>query len=251
VNAIKISLITVCRNAVGTIARCMDSVIRQDYAHVEYIIIDGNSVDGTREMILKSKSDTHLFISEEDGGIYDAINKGIKHASGAVLGLLNADDYFADEHALGQVANVFYSDDPDLLYADLDYVDGKGKVLRKWRSGNYVPDKFNRGWMPPHPTFYAKRQLFDNFGLYNSDYGSAADYELMLRFMYLHQAKVSYLKRVIVKMETGGVSNRNLCNRMMAWQADFQAMKSNGIKNPFIAVLLKPIRKITQFTGSS
>lgn len=244
---VRISLITVCRNAAGTIGRCMDSVIRQRYAHVEYIIVDGNSIDGTRELILSHKADSHFFISEGDKGMYEAVNKGIRHATGAVIGLLNADDYFADEHVLGDIAHVFSSVDPDLLYADLDYVNGKGKVIRKWRSGEYVPGKFNRGWMPPHPTFYAKKKLFDDFGLYNSDYGSAADYELMLRLMYLNGAKVSYLNRVIVRMQAGGVSNSSLYNRMMAWRSDFRAMKNNGIKNPAVGLLLKPLRKIGQF----
>lgn len=244
---IKISLITVCHNAADTIQRCIDSVRGQRYAHVEHIIIDGNSIDGTLELILKNKSDNYFFTSESDSGMYDAVNKGIRQATGDVIGLLNADDYFADEYVLGDIANVFSSAGADILYADLDYINGKGGIVRKWRSGNYIPDKFNRGWMPPHPTFYAKKKLFDDFGLYNTGYGTAADYELMLRFMYLKKAKISYLNRVIVKMATGGISNKKLHNRVMAWQSDFKAMKNNHIKYPFIGIMLKPLRKIPQF----
>lgn len=246
---VKISLITVCRNAAGTIQRCIDSVSGQHYKHVEHIIIDGNSVDGTLELILKHKSDNYFFTSERDAGIYDAINKGIMRATGEVIGLLNADDYFADADVLGDIAGVFSSAGPDLLYADLDYVNGKGAISRRWRSGNYLPEKFNRGWMPPHPTFYARKKLFYDFGLYDAAYGSAADYELMLRFMYLKKAKVSYLNRVIVKMETGGISNKSLSNRMMAWHCDFKAMKNNHIKYPFLGIVMKPLRKIAQFIG--
>lgn len=244
---IKISLITVCRNAAGTIQHCIETVKQQSYAHVEYIIVDGNSVDGTQEIILKNKADQHFFISEADGGMYDAINKGIGYATGAVIGLLNADDYFAHEHVLRDIAKVFSLADPDLLYADLDYVDRKGKIIRRWRSGKYVREKFNRGWMPPHPTCYAKKKLFDDFGLYHPDYGSAADYELLLRLMYVNRVRVSYLNEVTVKMTIGGISNRSLQNRVMAWKCDFRAMKDNGLKNPFIGLVLKPLRKIGQF----
>ena len=243
----KISLITVCYNAAGTIERCINSVARQRYMELEYIIIDGGSVDGTRELILKHKAEDHLFISERDEGMYDAINKGILRAKGDIIGLLHADDYFADDRVLTDIADVFASEDPDLLYADLDYVNKKGAIVRKWRSGQYVPGRFNRGWMPPHPTLYVKKKLFDDFGLYNTDYGTAADYELMLRFMHFNRAKVFYLNKVIVKMRSGGQSNRSLGNRMLAWKHDFNAMVCHRIPFPLLGIVLKPLRKISQF----
>lgn len=244
---IKISLITVSRNAVDTIQRCIDSVAMQTYRNLEYIVIDGNSNDGTWELILESKADIHFFKSEPDQGIYDAINKGIWLAKGDVIGVLNADDYFADAQVLGNIAGCFAEGNADVVYADLDYVDSMGSVVRKWRSGKYKYDRFNFGWMPPHPTFYAKRKLFNDLGLYNIDYGSAADYELMLRFMYLNRVTICYLNKVIVKMTVGGVSNRSFNNRLRAWQADFKAMKKHGIKVPLMSVVLKPLRKIGQF----
>ncbi|WP_316817937.1 glycosyltransferase family 2 protein [Pedobacter nyackensis] len=246
-NGIKISLITISRNAATTIQRCMDSIFMQAYHNLEYIVIDGNSDDGTWETILKNKADIHFFKSESDLGIYDAINKGIIHATGDVVGVLNADDYFVDEEVLSAVAGCFEDKDTDVVYADLDYVGHNDQVVRRWRAGNYERNHFNYGWMPPHPTFYVRRRLFDTFGLYRGDYGSAADYELMLRFMYLNKTKVSYLNKVIVKMKTGGISNRYLGNRLLAWQSDYKAMKMNHINIPLLAVMLKPLRKIAQF----
>lgn len=244
---VKISLITVSYNAELTIQRCIDSVIRQTYKHIEYIIIDGNSSDKTRQIVLNNRAHIQLFRSEPDHGIFDAMNKGISMCTGDVIGMLNADDYLDNEHVMNEIASSFIQNDPDLLYADLDYVNKDGRVIRSWRSGPYRPHKFNWGWMPPHPTFYVKRALFDKFGVYNFSYGTAADYELMLRFMYLHRAKVFYLNKVIVKMSLGGVSNQNLTNRIKAWKNDFKAMKQHGINVPVFGLIMKPLRKITQF----
>lgn len=244
---VKLSLITISFNSVDTIQKCIDSVASQTFGPIEYIVIDGNSSDGTREVILKNKAHIHYFKSEPDEGIYDAMNKGLAQATGDVVGLLNADDYFANVHVLSEIVAVFDQHDPDILYADLDYVDGAGRLMRRWRSGNYAPGKFNWGWMPPHPTFYAKRKLFETFGKYNVDYGTAADYELMLRFMYPNKTKVRYLNKVIVKMVSGGVSNRHFYNRLEAWKYDFKAMVNHKINFPVLGILLKPLRKITQF----
>lgn len=243
----KVSLITISYNSVATIQKCIDSVAKQTYGAVEYIIIDGNSVDGTQAIILKNKFHINYFKSEPDGGIYDAMNKGLSQATGDVIGMLNADDYFSDENALTEIMRSFAKYDPDILYADLDYVDEAGSVIRKWRSGNYARKKFNWGWMPPHPTFYVKRRLFDELGQYRLDCGTAADYELMLRFMYLNQKKVFYLNKVIVKMRTGGQSNQNFRNRLNAWKHDYNAMVYHRIRLPILGVVMKPLRKVFQF----
>lgn len=244
---VRISLVTISYNAEHTIQKCIDSVIRQSYKNIEYLVIDGNSSDATPDIILRNSSHIDYFKSEPDKGIYDAMNKGIMQATGDVVGLLNADDYFANNNVLSDIAASFALSNSDLLYADLDYVNPDGKIIRKWRSGNFALRKFNWGWMPPHPTFYARRELYDHFGLYNASYGTAADYELMLRFMYLNKASVCYLNKVIVKMTLGGVSNQNLFNRALAWKYDFKAMGKNKISIPILAILLKPLRKITQF----
>ncbi|TKC60968.1 glycosyltransferase [Pedobacter hiemivivus] len=246
---VKISLVTVTYNAAKTIQQCIDSVARQTYKNVEYIIIDGNSSDGTADIIRQNKAHIHYFKSEADDGIYDAMNKGIMKSTGDVVGLLNADDYFANDNVISEIVASFVQNNADILYADLDYVNPNGKVLRRWRSGNYSPGKFNWGWMPPHPTFYAKREMFEQLGLYNSRYGTAADYELMLRFMHTNKAKVCYLNKVIVNMTQGGVSNQNLLNRIKAWRCDFRAMTNNNIGMPFLGLVLKPLRKVGQFIG--
>lgn len=244
---LKISLITVTFNAERTIERCVQSVINQSYPNIEYIIIDGNSTDNTGQIISKYSSHLQAFISEPDEGVYDAMNKGIKIATGDIIGMLNADDFFADDDILLKVADAFKQRSIQILYGDLDYVNAAGKVIRKWRSGNYAKGAFNWGWMPPHPTFYCKKELYDKYGFYSLDYGTAADYELMSRFMVKNNINASYFQRVMVKMQIGGKSNKSLSNRVKASLNDYRAMKVNGISIPWVVVLLKPLRKIPQY----
>lgn len=243
----KISLITVTYNAADTLERCIRSVIAQDYPGLEYIIIDGQSTDNTPAIINKYKNHINITVAEPDGGIYEAMNKGITLAGGDIIGMLNADDFFAGPHVLKSIAGAFAASGADVLYGDIDYVDKQDKVIRKWRSGAYRQGCFNWGWMPPHPSFYARRKLFNKYGAYNCAYGSATDYELMLRFIHANKATVYYLNKILVKMLVGGVSNKSLINRINAWRNDFKAMKTNGILFPHISVILKPFRKITQF----
>ncbi len=245
--SISISLITVTFNAARTIERCIQSVIDQGYPCLQYIIIDGLSTDGSMAIINKYQQYISHIVSEPDSGIYDAMNKGIAMATGNVVGILNADDYFADNTVLNKVAQAFAQPDIDIIYGDIDYVTMSGKITRKWRPEMYRRSSFNWGWMPPHPSFYIKRELFSVSGAYQMQYGSAADYELMLRFMHKTPVKVHYLNVLMVKMQTGGVSNKSLLNRIKAWHNDLKAMKANGITYPYIAVILKPIRKLLQY----
>jgi glycosyltransferase involved in cell wall biosynthesis len=243
----KISLITVVYNAQNTIERCITSVLRQKFNNIEYIIVDGGSTDDTIKIISKYSGDIDFLISEPDKGIYDAMNKGINVATGDIIGTLNADDYFADDDVLNDVAAEFSLKENDVLYGNLDFVDAGGKVVRKWRSGAYRDGLFNYGWMPPHPTFYCRRELFEKYGNYSLEYGSAADYELMLRFVHAHKAKVFYLDKVMIKMIIGGVSNKSLSNRVKALRYDLKAMRNNDILFPIITIIFKPARKISQF----
>jgi glycosyltransferase involved in cell wall biosynthesis len=248
VQDLKISLITVAYNAESAISCCIESVIAQNFKNIEYIVIDGGSTDKTLNIINRYKPHISLIVSEPDHGIYDAINKGIKLASGDVIGLLNADDFFSDSEVLSSLALAFSQHaDIEIVYGDLDYVDAKGSIIRKWRSGEYRHGMFNRGWMPPHPTFYCKRALFEQFGYYSLNYGTAADYELMLRFMHLNRVKAFYLKKVIIKMKTGGASNKNVTNRVKGLFFDWRAMRTNNILLPFITIVVKPLRKIFQY----
>lgn len=243
----KISLITVTFNAADTIELCINSVISQQYPNLEYIIIDAQSADDTLIIANKYKKHIHYIISEPDNGIYDAMNKGIKQATGDIIGLLNADDHFAENDILKTINNMFETTGADAVYGDVDYIDKREKVIRKWQAGVYKHGAFNKGWMPPHPSFYVKKELFNKFGLYNPQYGSATDYELMLRFIHVHKIKVEYLNKVVVKMLIGGVSNKSIKNRISAWKNDFKAMRTNGLSFPYIAIVLKPLRKITQY----
>jgi len=247
VHDLKITVITVSYNAQSTIEQCVLSVINQDYHNTEYIIIDGNSSDGTLSILEKYKKHIKVLVSEPDKGIYDAMNKGIALASGEVIGMLNADDFFADNHILTVVSDAFKNNKPDMVYGDLDYIKPDGSTFRKWRSGRYKKGMFNLGWMPPHPTFYCLKTVFDKLGNYSLEYGTAADYELMLRFIHLNHSAVYYIPRVLVKMSMGGVSNSNIKNRVKALAFDMRAMYKNKVLFPPIALLFKPLRKLRQF----
>ena len=243
----KISLITVCRNAESTIGHCIQSVIGQNFKNIEYIIIDGGSTDNTLEIINQYKGHINIFLSGPDAGIYDAMNKGIKLACGDIIGMLNADDSFADNKVLSAVAEAFDQHDVQITYGDLDYVNTEGNIIRKWQSGQYSHGMFNRGWMPPHPTFYCKRELFYKYGFYSLEYGTAADYELMLKFMHQNGVNAFYIKKVLINMKIGGISNKSFSNRVKGLFFDLKAMRNNGILLPIITLICKPLRKIGQY----
>jgi glycosyltransferase involved in cell wall biosynthesis len=247
VHNLKISLITVVYNAHNSIKRCIESVLAQNYTNVEYIIIDGGSTDGTLQIIEQYKPYITIFLSETDKGIYDAMNKGIKLATGDIIGTLNSDDFFADNDVLNQIVKAFEQNKTDTVYGNLDYIDTKSKIIRKWLSGKYSEGLFNWGWMPPHPTFYCRRLLFERLGAYDLQYGTAADYELMSRFIHLNKVSTYYLNKTMVKMTIGGASNKTLANRYKAWKLDYKAMRNNGVLFPLFAIALKPLRKVVQY----
>jgi len=244
---IKISLITVTFNAEATIKRCIESVIAQNYKNLEYIIIDGGSTDRTLQIVGQFNEYVNILISEPDKGVYDAMNKGIRLASGDIVGTLNADDYFADNNVLTSVSEAFFNPGVKILYGNLDYVKSDLTISRKWRTKAYKGGLYNWGWMPPHPTFYCKIELFTRLGYYSLDFGTAADYELMLRFMHLEKTNSFFLDKVMVKMQRGGMSNNRPISRIKAWGYDLKAMKKNGILAPFLTLILKPMRKVLQY----
>jgi glycosyltransferase involved in cell wall biosynthesis len=247
VQDLKISLITVTFNAENTLDRCIQSVIGQTYKNVEYIIIDGVSTDRTIQIIDQYKDHIKTILSEHDKGIYDAMNKGIKLAGGDIIGMLNADDFFTDNSILSTIADTFKQQKAPIIYGDLDFINSQGKIVRKWRSGQYSQGMFNWGWMPPHPTFYCKRELFYTLGFYSLEYGTAADYELMLRFMHLNNIPAFYVKKVLIGMEIGGMSNKSVTNRVKGLLFDLKAMRNNGILLPALTLIFKPLRKIIQY----
>jgi glycosyltransferase len=245
---VKISIITATYNSAATIRDTLESVSRQDYSDVEHIIIDGLSKDETLQVV-SDFPHVSTSISEKDGGIYDAMNKGINIAKGEIVGILNSDDFYADEKVLSKVAEVFQVTGCDALYADLQFVDRENvtRVVRSWRSGDYKPGLFEWGWMPPHPTFFVKRKLYDQYGVFNLSLRSAADYELMLRFIHRYKVKLSYIPRVIVKMRMGGVSTSSISNRLKANREDRKAWEINNLKPNFFTFFLKPARKLVQY----
>lgn len=245
----KISLITVCYNAESNITDCLKSVALQDYPNVEYIVVDGGSNDATLEILNKFSKTISVLISEPDNGIYDALNKGISIASGDVIGIMHSDDFFAQPNVLSEVAKAFVKNNVDLLYGNLDYVKRKNTqiIIRKWRSQQYNDKLFQNGWMPAHPTFYAKKSCFDSHGNYDLRIKSAADYDLMLRFFYKTPFKKFFLNMVMVKMRVGGKSNVTLKNRWYANREDYYSLKKNLIPFPLKVIFFKPIRKIWQF----
>lgn len=244
----KVSIITITFNSAATLKDTIESVLNQTYDNIEYIIVDGQSTDDTLQIIDLYKHKISKVVSEKDHGLYDALNKGIKLATGDVIGLLHSDDFYTSNDVIEKVANTFKKNNSDAVYADLYYVDktDTDRIFRKWHSGEYKHGMFLHGWMPPHPTFFAKKACYDKFGLFNTQFKSAADYEILLRFIHKHQIKLAYLPEFIIKMRVGGKSNVSLKNRIRANQEDRKAWKVNGLKPKLHTLYLKPLRKIVQ-----
>ena len=244
----KISIITATFNSAATIRDTLQSIASQQYSNIEHIIIDGLSNDGSLD-IVKEFPHVSKVISEKDKGIYDAMNKGISLATGDVIGILNSDDIYTGPEVISTVAKTFSDINVKTSYADLQYVrsDNLNKVVRTWRSGNFSKRNFYYGWMPPHPTFFVRKEVYDKVGLFNISLRSAADYELMLRILIKHGITVHYIPRVIVKMRAGGMSNASFKNRITANKEDRLAWKLNDLEPHFFTLYAKPFRKISQF----
>jgi len=245
----KISVITTTYNSASTIEDTIKSVIEQDYPAIEYIIVDGLSTDNTLEIVNKYKNKLSKIISEKDTGIYDALNKGINEATGDIIALLHSDDFFIDKNVISKVVKAFEENNTDSVYGNLYYVnkDNTTKIVRKWVSGNYKHGMFVNGWMPPHPAFFVKKICYEKHGVFNLNFKSAADYELMLRFLHKHKISTSYINEYLVKMRVGGKSNASVKNRIKANQEDRAAWSVNGLNPMFYTLMLKPLRKIIQF----
>lgn len=245
----KVSIITATYNSQAFLEQTIQSVLQQTYPNIEYIIVDGDSQDGTKEIINKYKNNINHFISEKDEGIYHALNKGIALATGDVIGFLHSDDFYMSDTVIEHIVNVFATQNTDAVYANLYFVDknNTNKVTRKWHSGIYSPDSFMYGWMPPHPTLFLKKEVYSKFGTFNLDFKTSADYELMLRFIHKHQIKLVYLNEFIIKMRIGGQSTASVNNRVKANLEDRKAWEVNGLKPKFYTLWLKPLRKIKQF----
>ncbi|MGE0930787.1 glycosyltransferase family 2 protein [Peijinzhouia sedimentorum] len=241
-----ISLITVCYNSAQTLERTIQSVASQTCANFEYIIIDGASTDGTIEIIKAHSDFVSKWISEPDKGIYDAMNKGIDMATGEVIGFLNADDVFANDSILAQVAQSFDDAQLEAVFGDIEFVKD-GRVVRKYSSRHFQPHNFADGLMPAHPSFYARKSLYDRSGNFRTDFKIAADFDLLLRMLKVHQANFKYLPITFVKMAPGGVSNQSFKSRILLNKEIMQSCKEHGVKTNTIRIYSKYLKKIFEY----
>ena len=245
----KISIITPSFNSEKTIEDAIKSVIGQTYKDIEYIIIDGGSKDKTLEIINKYQDKVSKVVSEKDRGLYDAINKGIKLATGEIIGNLNSDDIYENNKVLELVAETFEKTKCDVCWGDLVYVkkDNLNKITRVWKSSEFKTGKFKTGWHPPHPTFFVKREIYEKFGVFRENFKIAADYELMLRLLEKHQVKSSYIPQTLVRMREGGKSNwKSILNVLKANLECYRSFKINQLPvSPFF-IFIKPFSKIKQ-----
>lgn len=256
----KVSIITSCFNRVSTIEGAIKSVLKQDYPEIEYIIVDGASKDGTLDVIKKYNELTHnnhfvktnsrfsfRYISEPDHGMYEGINKGLRMATGDVIGLVHSDDFLYSEHTIRDLVNEFKRTGADFVYGDGLYVNSLNtqKVIRNWIGGAYRLWKVKHGWLPLHPTCYIKRSVMEKRGFYNETYKIAADSDLLFRYLLVGDLSVAYLHEYIVRMRMGGLSTDNAKRKQM-WKEDIRMYRSHGL-NPIITKIEKMMWKIPQF----
>ncbi|EFB7394384.1 TPA: glycosyltransferase family 2 protein [Escherichia coli] len=244
----RISIITATYNSEKTLLDTLLSLEKQTHPDIEYIVVDGASKDNTIELIKSNCTRVSKIICEPDHGIYDALNKGIQAASGDVIGFLHSDDLLAYDDAIADIAKTFESTGCDAIYGDLEYVaqNDTTKRIRLWESGSFSRFKMKVGWMPPHPSFYMKRECYSQFGCFSLDYRISADYDSLLRYILKQRILIEYLPKVLVKMRVGGISNRSVSSMVKKSMEDIRVMKQNGIIWP-IALVYKNISKLPQF----
>jgi len=246
----KVSVITVVFNAVDTIADTIISVANQDYEDIEHIIIDGGSTDGTVAVLEKFRDKLAIVVSEPDEGIYDAMNKGIALASGTVVGMLNADDWYENESVVSNVVSTFNHDaELDAVYGDIVFVtkDKPHSLVRYWKSQPYKAGLFESGWMPPHPTFFVKKECYNRYGMFDLNFKIQSDFDLTMRFMQLNKIKTQYISGVMVKMRMGGVTNNRISNVVKGNYEAYLACKKNGLEVTPLFMLKKVLSRVPQF----
>lgn len=242
----KVSIITTTYNDSANLRKTINQIKAQDYPEIEYIIVDGASTDDTMEVIREAKEyfkDRMVWISEKDRGIYDAINKGLRLATGDYIGLCF--DEFAATDVISKMVAVMEKEGTDGVHGDLDYMDGE-KIVRKWRQGQ---GNIRSGWMPGHPTLYLKKEVYEKYGLYKTDYRIAADYEFMIRILKDRSVKLSYIPEVLIKMSHGGTSTNSLGAYLEGLKEGHRALKENGVKFAFVTDILRTLRVLLQFVA--
>ena len=245
----KISIITASYNSASTISDCITSVNEQTFQNIEHIIIDGASKDKTIEIINSIPNRVSKIISERDEGIYDAMNKGINYATGEIIGILNSDDLYNDKNVITTIIDLFSSTYVDCIYADLYYVNkvNTNQVVRHWKTNEYLPGSFKKGWHPAHPTFFVRRGIYEKYGLFNLEFSLAADFELMLRFIERYKISSKYLPEPIVRMRLGGATSKNLENSIIQNIECYKAFKINELKVSLLYPLYRLLPKLKQY----
>jgi len=246
----KVSIITATYNSAHGIEACLDSILSQDYKNIECLVIDGKSIDQTIEIVLeKQKKHSSInMVSEPDKGIYDALNKGVNLASGDIIGFVHSDDLLASSSIISEIVGKIKDEELDGVYGNLQYVNKNNitKIVRLWKSRGFDPDLLRRGWMPPHPTLFLRKKVYEKHGRFDLAYKIAADYDFMIRILKDKTLKFGYLPKVITKMRVGGASNRSIKNIIKKSIEDYRAIRSNNIGG-VITLLLKNTSKIKQF----
>jgi len=245
----KFSIITVVRNGAATIADTIESVARQRHIEIEHLIIDGASTDGTLQVVERYRDRLAHVVSEPDRGIYDAMNKGIALATGEIVGFLNADDAYAYDEVLSDVSKRFEDESIDAVYGDLVYVSeaDTSRVVRYWRSGDYTAGQFKSGWMPAHPTFFVRRHIYERLGGFDLSFKLQSDFDLTMRFMEIHRIKTAYLPRILVRMRTGGATNRSVRNVIKGNLEAYRACKKNSVAVSPLFIFRKLFSRVPQF----
>lgn len=242
----KISIITASFNSERVIANCLGSIYNQDFTDKQIVSIDGNSTDKTILIIYNLLSEIDFKISEKDKGIYDGLNKGICYSTGDIIGLLHSDDVFASSDVLRQIHSVFIETKCDGVYGDLNFIKN-GRISRKWVSKKFNSYILNKGWMPPHPTLFLKKEVFEKHGLYDTNFKIAADYDFILRIFKDESLKFEYLPMVITNMSIGGVSTSGFKNLVQKSYEDYLVLKKNKMRFPLLILFRKIVGKISQF----
>lgn len=244
----RVSIVTPCLNSAATISDTLATVSAQSYP-VEHVICDGVSTDGTTEIVRRLAPEAVLS-SRPDGGLYDAMNRGIGLSRGEIIGILNADDFYRHEEAVAKVVQTFdRHPEADIVYGGIQYVDARAtdRVTRTWRPGEASRLAWQQGWMPPHPAVFVRSSVYEELGAYRTCLSMSSDYEFMLRAIYFGGRRAVYLDDILVNMRTGGVSNASVSNRLKANRQDRDAWKLNDATPPLALGLLKPLRKLHQW----
>lgn len=245
-----VSLITVCYNSASTLEETLQSVSAQDYPHIEYIVIDGASTDGSLDILSRYKSKIQQLVSEPDQGIYDAMNKGIALATGDIIGLLNADDLYANNNVISKIVSTFHQENIQACYGDLIYFSDKAKekVYRYWLSNAFEKGSFAKGWSPAHPTFFVRREIYQKYGLFDLTMKMGNDIELMMRLLEKQSIQSQYIPEILVKMRLGGASNKALKNIILQNKCILSAAKKLEIPiSPLTFILHKVLNRVSQF----